>query len=106
VVNCCANEVRHIKLNDMIYLLFGRKNVSIFYMKSIVVLYIFIPYQQIKALVTEMMNTLISNDGIRYKKFLDSAADVFVSSAFDIPSQVVTGVPGTSHDRQHLLLEV
>ena len=50
-----------------------------------------------------MNNTLNSNDEIRFRTFLDMAAADLVSSVFAMPSQVVTAVPGTSHDKQHLL---
>jgi hypothetical protein len=57
-------------------------------------------------MVTERMIASISSDNSRFISFhVDVALDVFVSSVLAIPSQVVTGVPGTSHDKQHRLLD-
>jgi hypothetical protein len=57
-------------------------------------------------MVTERMSAFISSDNQRVIPFLvvDAAPEVFVSSVLAIPVQVVTGVPGTSQDKQQRLL--
>ena len=53
-----------------------------------------------------MSVSISSSNNQRFIPFLllDAAPEVFVPKVLTIPSQVVTGVPGTSQDKQHRLL--
>ena len=98
-----STKLNHTLCVVMAYPYFGFNPINAFYSR---ITSKSISYQLIKAFVPEMMSTLSSNEEIQSRKFLAVAADVFVSSAFAMPSQVVTGVPGTSQERQHRLWDV